>query len=600
MRVRFQLLLIAALTLGAYYPSIFAPLSAIDDAETVQHVAGAGATWLKDLFLPGGGRLYYRPLLGLSLYFDRFVWGFDSGMMHLENILMHLVNALLVFFLSRELLRPEERDASRLPLVCALLFALNPVNVESVSWVSGRTDPMACMFIVASAVFLVRFGATHRYRFLAAAAPLIFLGVISKESAVGFLLGGVFLVCARPEAHEEIRPGRELALRILLGTVMVGAMVSLFFVLRHFAASSNLSNIGVTVSCWKTNPWYSLEVGVRALGFYLKKIFWPFPLNFAILEADPLYEFLGFPALLLLLFAAWRRTRLSALYLAGVGLIAPSFVIAFGQIAWTPFAERYAYIGSAFIITAAAHCVASLAARLDREPCRFVYRAAGDGSLPGVLPIKGTPLLRLALPLLFAAALFGTVSRAETWRSPLALATDTVRKAGDSKEIRNIYALTLFAHGDLKGAEKQLAIASSTYSLNYDARYDINYASVLRELGKHEEARHALQKAFVRTKETSTGAWEELVFLLQSQLRTAPQSEREELKQWLVASCDRFYHTRPGATKLYMLGQVALAANAREQALKYFKASLDLTPAGTQNRELAARLVAKLQQSAGT
>ena len=76
----------------------------------------------------------------------------------------------------------------------------------------------------------------------------------------------------------------------------------------------------------------------------------PLPLDFTIKEVDPLYELLALPFLLLCFLVVFKRTLLSALFAAGILLITPSLLIAFGNIAWMPYAERYVYVSSAFII----------------------------------------------------------------------------------------------------------------------------------------------------------------------------------------------------------------------------------------------------------
>ena len=97
---------------------------------------------------------------------------------------------------------------------------------------------------------------------------------------------------------------------------------------------------------------YSCLVAFRLLGFYVKKIFFPWPLNFAILSVDPVYELLGMVLAIVCAWSLFSKKYAASFFLAGVFLIAPAFPIAFNHIAWTPYAERYVYVASGMIAIA--------------------------------------------------------------------------------------------------------------------------------------------------------------------------------------------------------------------------------------------------------
>src|SRR4029453_10748609 len=72
---------------------------------------------------------YYRPLTFLSHALDWQIWRTDPAGFHLTNVLLHAVNAVLVFVLGRRL------DGSVTGLVAGLLFALHPASHEAVYWI---------------------------------------------------------------------------------------------------------------------------------------------------------------------------------------------------------------------------------------------------------------------------------------------------------------------------------------------------------------------------------------------------------------------------------------------------------------------------------
>ena len=153
MRPLFQRLLIAVAILLVYMPSITAGLCHVDDAVLADQLLNRTHWDLRHIFFPGDANgLYYRPLIVLSYVMDRFVWFADERFMHLENIAIHLANALLVYTLAR-LVAGEGGSEARLyvPLIAALAFGLHPVNTESASWICGRSDLLAGTCVLGSA-----------------------------------------------------------------------------------------------------------------------------------------------------------------------------------------------------------------------------------------------------------------------------------------------------------------------------------------------------------------------------------------------------------------------------------------------------------------
>ena len=120
--------------------------------------------------------------------------------------------------------------------------------------------------------------------------------------------------------------GFRLAAKRMAFKIVCGAgLVLLYVLLRKYAYSSHAARIGMTLKFIFNDLDHTLFVFFRDFGFYMKKMFWPFPLNFAIVEVDPLYELLAVPVVLLCCLLAIRRTLISAVFLAGVVMLTPSF-----------------------------------------------------------------------------------------------------------------------------------------------------------------------------------------------------------------------------------------------------------------------------------
>jgi tetratricopeptide (TPR) repeat protein len=126
----------------------------------------------------------YRPVTTLSYLVNYAVLGNADRVpgYHLVNFLVHWANAALVFAILRRL-------TGRMPLavLAAALFAVHPVNVESVTNLVGRADLLATLFLLAGAWGYLRAAAVEGGRklaWLAGAGGAVCLGVLAKENAV--------------------------------------------------------------------------------------------------------------------------------------------------------------------------------------------------------------------------------------------------------------------------------------------------------------------------------------------------------------------------------------------------------------------------------
>jgi protein O-mannosyl-transferase len=127
---------------------------------------------------------YYRPLFLLWLRLNYSLFGLNPTGWHALSVALHVIVVVQVFWLGRRLLRTEWAAA-----LAAALFAVHPVHIESVTWISGATDPMLAIFLLASTLAFLRYldeigsGQGGKWAY---AASLVFFGLalLSKEVAV--------------------------------------------------------------------------------------------------------------------------------------------------------------------------------------------------------------------------------------------------------------------------------------------------------------------------------------------------------------------------------------------------------------------------------
>ena len=181
---RTSLLLLIFIVLGIYFPAIFAPISSIDDPGMYSYLLNTDNFTIRNIFYTGGGN-YYRPILVVSYMMDKYVWGLEESFMHLENIVFHLLNVLLVFAIAQKAALLQGIRSGIVPLIAALFFAIHPLNTEVVAWIAGRTDLLAGFFLFFSVWLLLRQPTNYALTLLAAFSMLV--ACLAKETAIFFL-----------------------------------------------------------------------------------------------------------------------------------------------------------------------------------------------------------------------------------------------------------------------------------------------------------------------------------------------------------------------------------------------------------------------------
>ena len=123
----------------------------------------------------------WHPLTWLSLMLDRQFYGFDSGGYHWTNLLFHLVNTLLLFALLHRITRRMWPSA-----FVAALFAVHPLHIESVAWVSERKDLLCAFFWLLATWSYVNYVDHCRRRWYVSCLLLFALALMAKPMAVTF------------------------------------------------------------------------------------------------------------------------------------------------------------------------------------------------------------------------------------------------------------------------------------------------------------------------------------------------------------------------------------------------------------------------------
>lgn len=187
---------VALLTIAAFVPAFSAGFVAWDDDRNFlnnPHWRGLGAeqlAWMWTTFHMG----HYIPLSWMTLGLDYLAWGMNPTGYHATNVVLHAVNAVLIYFVARRLLQlvaPALRSAhGASPLTyasvfAALVFAVHPLRVESVAWITERRDVLSgCFFTLAVACYLRARHAIATRRWYWAAVGVFACGLLAKASVM--------------------------------------------------------------------------------------------------------------------------------------------------------------------------------------------------------------------------------------------------------------------------------------------------------------------------------------------------------------------------------------------------------------------------------
>lgn len=366
---RWSALLFAALLLAtalAYRPAWHGGFVWDDDghvtAETLRGRDGLRRIWLE----PGATQQYY-PALHTAFWIQYQLWGLSTMGYHFAGITFHAIAAVLVAVMLRRLRIPGA-------IATAFVFALHPVHVESVAWITEQKNTLSAIFFLVSALLYLDFDQRRDWGRYVLSLVTFVLALCSKT--VTATLPAVLLVVFWWQ-RRRIDPRRDvLPLAPFFGLSLAGAATTIW-VERTF--------IGARGAEFELAWAERVLLASRAVWFYLSKIVWPADLSFnyprwTIDAASPtawLYA-IALAALVVLL-CRWRdRTvhALAALLAFGI-LLSP----ALGFVAVYPFrfsfvADHFQYLASVPVIALLCGAVSSVVQRRAATPLGQMLPAA--------------------------------------------------------------------------------------------------------------------------------------------------------------------------------------------------------------------------------
>ncbi len=492
-------LALVALTFAAYWSSLWGEF-VYDDLHTVRDnpgIRGLAAWWSH---LP---YQLHRPLLFLSFALNYRAGGLDPFGYHLVNVALHALNVLLLAVLAASWIERgagagQSRTSERAVWLAAALFALHPVQTESVSYVASRSSLLVSVFMLACVLAHVRELETRdlpraMWRALGLASFVAAMG--TKEIAIVTPLLVLAVERALKWPGVPQRSWRDSLRRIAPHLGLLAAASAVRLMLQHAVKTGDVT--------WSLLDHWRTEAGVWLR--YPQLVI--FPVNLDVDPAVPVAEVwswrekLGGGVLLLALAAVVPLVRRAPL----IALAIVWFVIGLAPTSLIPLqdfiAERRLYLSMVAPAVVGGWAIARLGERLRWS--------------------RAVSVATLALVVLLAT---GTVARNGVWSSALALWSDTVRKSpGKARPLGNL-ATALAQAGNLDAA-----FADYDRALEINPvldEYRLDRARLYRVVGRHDEALADLNRV-IQDKPAddrlAVDAWEQIgeVYLKQGELDRA-------------------------------------------------------------------------------
>ena len=358
--------LLALVTLAAYAPALRGGVLWDDDrhltSAALQSVDGLRRIWTEL-----GATQQYYPIVHSAFWLMHRLWGDATFGYHVVNIVLHACSAWLVFVILQRLKIPGA-------LLAATVFALHPVQVESVAWMTELKNVLSGLFYLLAALAYLTFDQTRRPRAYTIALVLFACALLSK-SVTATLPAALLVVFwwqrGRLDWRRDVRP--------LVPFIALGVASGVFTVWVERVV------IGASGAEYQYTFIERTLIASRAILFYLTTLAWPSNLTFiyprwTISQADAsLYLYVaGVIAVTALLWLIRRRTRAP---LAGWLFFCGTLFPALGFFNVYPFrysfvADHFQYLASLGLITLASAGAATLLTRVPAPRRRIVAAVA--------------------------------------------------------------------------------------------------------------------------------------------------------------------------------------------------------------------------------
>jgi tetratricopeptide (TPR) repeat protein len=539
---------------------------------TIRDVDGLVRIWLDTKSNP-----QYYPLVHSSFWIEYQLWGLDPLGYHVVNVAIHTINALLLWIILRRLAVPGAWFA-------ALIFAIHPVHVESVAWITERKNVLSGLFYLSATYCFLRFanlssstsrasnsesltdessGATGSLQEAVDGESKASINHNPARGSIGFYIAALLLfICALlsktvtatfPAAMLVIAfwkrdklPWRDLPWLSPFFAIGIGFGL--------LTVQLEKSQVGASGFEWDFSMLDRILIAGRVVWFYFGKLVWPHPLIFTYhrwtIDDQAIWQY-AFPAaaLAVILLLWFLRHRIGKGPVVAVLLFVGTLFPALGFFDVYPM--RFSFVADHFQYLASVAMIALLVATFATLANRATWlRYAAYGASVAIVGLF----------------MFLTWRQVLVYENLEVLWRDTLAKNPTSWMAHNNLGSLLARRGDYREAETHLRQALEYKPDYYDAH--ANMGKVLDGLGRLPEAEKAYLRA-VELRQDFPTAFNGLAVVY------AKQGKMDEAKQYLA----RALLLDPGYAEAHTnLGKVLQSENQIDAAIREYEEAVRINP----------------------
>ncbi len=461
----------------AYIPATYCDFIWDDDVIVVFNNLLRSFEGLQKVWFQPGVTLQYYPMVHTVYWIGFHLWDLNPAGYHLVNIVLHAVNAVLLWVVLRQLSVPGS-------WLAAAIFAVHPVHVESVAWISELKNVLSGFFYLASLFFAIRFWIQQNK--------------FKNKQVRDYVVSLILFVCAMHSKTVTC----SLPIIILLIIYWKRGKINLWkdvypltpffiigFVMGLLTIFLEKETVGARGAIWDFSLLQKMVIAGKALWFYLEKLMWPSNLMFIyprwnidnIQTKDLLIPFL----FIIFIGALWLwRKKLGKGVLVAFLYFVVTLIPALGFFNVYPMrfsfvADHFQYLASIGPITVLAACIF----KVFGEP---QFRLVGKNAIQGLFIIFPAALL----------VCFGCLvwRQCAIYKNQETLWAHILSKDPNSSIAHTNYASVLLAYGHPGQAGEYYARLLEFESDNEVANYNLGQLFEKSDLA--EEAIIYLKRAF--------------------------------------------------------------------------------------------------------
>ncbi len=364
--------MILLLTVATYVPALRAGYIWDDDAYLTRNATLKDTAGLQRIWGEVGATPQYYPLVFTSFWIEQRIWGLQPAGYHAVNVLLHAAAAILLWRVLRRLGLPGA-------WLAATIFALHPMEVESVAWITERKNVLSGALGLGSLLAYLRFAGIDCPEHTAqrswpayGLSIVLFIGALLSKTVVCSLPAVLLLILWWK--RDRLRRADLLSLvpMLILGLTLGLTTV---WIEKHV--------VGARGEPWALSLVERFLLAGRVLWFYAGKLLWPTNLMFSYprwqLDAHAAWQYLYPLAVIGIVEALWMaRRRLGRGPLAGVLIYAGVLFPALGFISVYPM--QFSFVADHFAYHAGIALIAMGTAALARL-ANLVWKPASPGRL---------------------------------------------------------------------------------------------------------------------------------------------------------------------------------------------------------------------------